>query len=355
MKQTINYNIHDILKCQIVRRRQHDWLKDLNLPLSFFEVDEIDKPDIILNIGRFTPSNKGGYIVDHIYHIGEDYFYGRDTGGTASWEVEILGLEQGSTIVNFNSRNLEPEAMLYSDELPQNILLTPLIEYKLSQKGYPMIHSAAVSKEGQAYLLTGRSGTFKTSIIMDLIRQAGVSYIADDRVIIHRGKAFSFPMRFLGFNFLSQTLPNEELQGFRDRVRLIRYLRTNRDYANCSVPVVESAPVKVLIFIARTNRQGIRKGDVPRQEAINRLVINSQAEMMKSHSFRFFDWGYHFYKYMLAYCFIFPNSRVARYWDDLRDNLEKALPQIPIYEIEIPARYDLTVLNEIRKLIETVK
>lgn len=69
-------------------------MRDLNLEFSFFEVDAIGNPDIILNIGKFTPSNNDCYLIDHKYHIKENYLYCKDFSGKAKWEVEILGFEE---------------------------------------------------------------------------------------------------------------------------------------------------------------------------------------------------------------------------------------------------------------------
>ena len=56
--QSLNYNIHDILKFKIIRDRGHGLRDLINLKFSFFEVEDVDNPDITLNIGKFTPSNE---------------------------------------------------------------------------------------------------------------------------------------------------------------------------------------------------------------------------------------------------------------------------------------------------------
>ena len=102
MSQVLNYNIHDILKFQIVRSGKFDLGNLSNLRFSCFETAPVAKPDIVLNIGRFTPANENCYLVDYKYYIKDNYFYCRESEGKASWEVEIKGLEQGDTIINFH-------------------------------------------------------------------------------------------------------------------------------------------------------------------------------------------------------------------------------------------------------------
>ncbi len=353
MKQTISYNIHNILRFRISRDKKRDFMKDTNLPFSFFEVDKVDNPpDITLNIGSFKPSNENCYDLDHKFQIRENYFYCKDLAGTARWEVEIFGFEEGNTVINFYCKHFGPERILFPDLLPQYMILKPLIEYKLSRQGYFTIHSAAVGKEDQAYLLSGRPGAFKTTIALNLIRNAGFAYLCDDRTIIHEDEVLSFPMHLFAFEFMSKYLPTEDLQGVLGRIRLVRYLKGKNDYRDCTVSVIKSSKLNSLFFISRTNKHEVKKTNLDLDEAVSRLVINNQAEMMKGYRFMLLDFGYYFYKYILAYSFIFPNSHVARYWDDLEKGLRELLYTIPVYEIEIPYKFNSKVFDEVCKVIK---
>lgn len=57
--------------------------------------------------------------------------------------IETKEFEEGNTTINYNG-NIFGQGALYPDRFPQDLLLKPLVEYKLSKKGYSMIHSAAV-------------------------------------------------------------------------------------------------------------------------------------------------------------------------------------------------------------------
>jgi hypothetical protein len=341
MKEVLNYNIHDILKFQIVRDKKRDFMRDLNLQFSFFEIDAIDNPDIVLNIGKFAPSNNDCYLIDHKYHVKESYFYCKDSGGRAKWEVEISGFEEDVTTINFNGRVHGSEA-LFPDRVPQNIILQPLIEYKLGKKGYLLIHSAGISNNNKGYVLAGRPGAFKSTLMMDFVRRAGFSWLGDDRVIIHKNEILSFPMTPLTIDYRCKYLPTEEFRGFLDKIHFVKYIHRNIDCENCNAPIAESSILEALLFIARTNKGAIKKREIGLEGAVDKLVENNRAEMILLH----------FYKYMLAYSFVFHESEMAKYWDSLKKNLEEIFKKIPIYEIEIPEKYDLEVFNEIRKIIK---
>ena len=111
----------------------------VNLRYSFFQMDEIDRPDIVLNVGGFTPSNQNCYLIDHKYHIKDNYLYCHDTAGRASWELEIKGIERGETTINCRVKNGFGLYRWFNPEFLPQVLLLKMIEYKLSQKGYFLI------------------------------------------------------------------------------------------------------------------------------------------------------------------------------------------------------------------------
>ena len=354
MKQVLNYNIHDVLTFQIVRNRRKDLMKDLNLEFSFFETkEEIDNPDIVLNIGKFTPSNGRCYVVDHKYHIKENYFYCKDSEGKARWEVEILGFEDGKATINFDGSVLGLQPILIPEFLPQNLLLRPLIEYKLAKKGYFLIHAGAVSKNNQAYLLEGRGGAFKTTLAMDFVRKEGVDFMADDRVIIHKDKVLSFPIHHILFTFRVKHLPTENPRGFWDKVRVIKYLSNNSKYESNDVKVAKSSTLRALLSIVKTNKGTVSVRKVNLEETVNKIITSMEMEMVHSPVMMGMSFGCYF-KYMLAYSFVFPDSQVATYWDDLRGGLKKILKNVPSYEVEIPYNYDLRTFESISSLIEAI-
>jgi len=89
MKEKISYNIHNILKIEINRIKKLELLRDLNLRFTYFEVDNVKNPDIILNLGPFKPENKDCTIIDHKYYIKNNYFYCKESEENAKWDIYI--------------------------------------------------------------------------------------------------------------------------------------------------------------------------------------------------------------------------------------------------------------------------
>jgi len=353
MIQTLNYSLHNILKLKITRDRGHGLRDLINLKFSFFEVEEVDNPDITLNIGKFTPSNKNCYLVDHKYYIKENYFYCKDSEGKAEWEVEISGFEDGETTINFNGRIKGFQSFMNPDFVAQNLLIR-LIEYKLSKKGYFLAHSAGISKNKQAYILSGRGGTFKTSLCMDFIRRGGFEFLGDDRVILHKDKVFGFPMSLHVFGFMCKHLPNEDSWNIFNKIRFAKWLWDTKSENVNPVEISEPSKLKSLLFIVKTNKEVIIVREVSLKEAVDRLITNNRLEDFISLGGMGINSGPHL-KYALAYSYIFPDSSVATQKKDLEKVLKSILENVPIHEIEIPNNYDLNVFNELHRFTQSLE
>ncbi|MEN3052321.1 MAG: hypothetical protein ABC606_00790 [Candidatus Methanosuratincola petrocarbonis] len=359
MKESLAYNLHDIITFQINREKKNDLFPDLNLPFSYFSTNEkLTDPDIILNIGKFRPSNNNCMVIDNKYYVKNNYFYCKDQSGNASWEVEINGLESDHPIINYNGKLFSPETIMYPHLLPQDLFLQPLIEFLLFKKGYAYLHAAGVCQNNKCYVLVGRGSSFKTSICMDLLRKENFSLLGDERIMLsHDGRVLSCPIHQKTFNFKTNHLANEE---FRSSGRLNvdsikKYLRFLKEMHNSSTlktnyMISDSADLQSIIFLNRTNFSKIHIRPITLDLAVSKLVINNMAEKIKGHTFFWYNYGQFFLKYMFVYSFVFPESYIATYDVQLRYLLSNILSKSKLYEICFKAEYDRTIIDELSRL-----
>lgn len=352
MVQILNYNLHDILKFKIIRDKGSGLRDRINLKFSFFEVEDVDDPDITLNIGKFTPSNENCYLVDHKYHVKENYFYCKDSEGRGKWEVEIIGVEDGNTTINFDGGVTGLQSIINRDFIAQSTLLR-IIEYKMGRKGYFLAHAAGVSKDNRGYVFAGRGGTFKTSLCMGFIRRAGFEFLGDDHVIVHKDLVFSFPMSLSVFGFMCNHLPDENSWNIFNKIRFVRYLWDKKDKRDTPIKVSEPSKLKSLFFIVKTNKEKITKRRKPLKEAVDKLITNNRLEDFISLGGMDINSG-PLLKYAMAYSFIFPDSRIATQHSDLARELGNILEKVPIHEIEIPIRYNTNTFDKVCSLVENV-
>lgn len=356
MKQVLNYNIHNILKFQIFLDKKFNLFKYFNIEHRFFEVDSVDKPDIILNIGKFKPSNEDSYIVDGKYYIKDNYFYCKDSEGTTKWEVEISGFESGDTIINFDIR--VPGVRGFLPILSaHNLFLSSIIDHKLSNKGYFLLHSAGLGKDNKAFLLAGMGGAFKTTLAMDFIRKAGFDFFGDERVIFHDGHILSYPVGLVSFDYRCRYLPTENKRNFLDKIGLIKHNINNYNHLDrLKVNVPEKSELSALFFMVKQSaRKSMTINEYDLKKAVDKLIINNMMEMNHAYMPNLMGISSNpFFEYMLAYSFIFPESQIAAHWTNMKNKLIDLIEGIPVYEIEIPGKYDNAVFNEVSNNINLI-
>lgn len=356
MKQVLNYNIHDILKFQIFLDKKFNLFNYLNIEHRFFEVDRADEPDVILNIGKFKPSNEDSYIVDSKYYIKKNYFYCKDSEGKTKWEVEIFGFESGDTIINFDIkvpgvRGLLPILSAH------NLFLSSVIDYKLSNKGYFLLHSAGLGKDNKAFLLAGMGGAFKTTLAMDFIRKAGFDFFGDERVILHDGCIWSYPVGLVSFDYRCRYLPTEKKRNFLDKIGLIKHNINNYDHLDrLKLNVSEMSELSALFFILKQSaRKPMTINEYGLENAVDKLIVNNMMEMNHAYMPNLMGISSNpFFEYFLAYSFVFPESQIASHWANMKNKLIHFLKGLPIYEIEIPGEYDDVVFNEVSNNINLI-
>jgi len=347
--QTKYYNIYDIINLEIVSEKPKGLLKRLNNPLSFFEVSEpSNSPDIVLKMGKFAPSNDKCFLIDHKYHVKHNYFYCKDIQSRAKWEIEIFGLEDGATIVNFCLNTFGPEKLFLPSLLVcQEMIIKPLISYKLSKMGYYLLHAGGVSKDNHSCILVGRGGADKTSVVLDLTT-SGYDYLGDDWLAITKNQALCFPTTLEQFAFINKTkkLPNESHSSIMDKFQYFLYLQ--RDEHKETIKISKSADLKTMFFLLRTNGAKLSKNKLDSTFIAERLIANNFAEYMEAPTILNNNYG-RFYTYMLVYSFVYPFNPVINHISHLKKDLLNIFENIDIYEILVPTFYDPNELLAIIK------
>src|SRR4030042_2524642 len=161
--KTIKLNIHGIIKIKIVNP-SGGILEDINMPYSYFRVEEEMCPDIEIRIGGFSEDTEGCSAVDHKYFVKKDYIYFRDTAGPLSWRAQLCGLEEGrdrlGVSYGFFNRMIMPNN-LYPDQILYNFILYPLLEQCFLRKGYLFLHAGAVADGERGIIFAGRGSSYK--------------------------------------------------------------------------------------------------------------------------------------------------------------------------------------------------
>lgn len=342
----LNYNIHDLLTIKIQGSGMRDPTR--NLRYSYFATaDDPVEPDILLNIGPFEPSHEGAEGIAHKYYVKENYFYCVEKGSKSKWEIEVFGFETGKTVINFTGRGYGLRVAIFPTFMAQEFLI-PFIEYKLAKKNHFFIHGGAVCRDSQGYVLTGRPGAGKTSLIMDLMRTNDYQFLGDDRIILKEdGSILSFPTSLFLFDFALNNIGTEERNTY-DNFKLLVHILGNKTEVVSTNPVANCNTIRKLIFVSRKTNGTIQTGSVIPQEALQRLITNNMAEYVEStkHS----PIG-QYNTYVQVYSLLYPENDLLKHRDRMRAGLKNIVMDTPTQEIFLPLKYDRTIFKTLAKEI----
>ena len=335
------YAVHNILSFKTIDNAGIS-VKDWDIELRGFESNSPNNVDFVIFIGNFNPNTHNCTILDDDYYIKEDCLYCcRDSYQYAKWRLELSGFEQGNMTARIHSN-------LLGKMLIPELIINPLIWFKLNEKGYPVMHGSAVSRDGQAYIFAGRGGAGKSTIALNLVER-GFKLLSEHFVILGKDKVLSFPTPFhiMDFN-LAPIIRKNMLLRHRVLFQCKQFFRhvTGKGLATKILPgdilpensLADEAKLQSVFLLLP--RDVFRVARIGKEELINHLVANQKLETIP------------FVKYMMEYAYLFPESKMATHWARYQENLGQALAAAKaFYRVEVPLRYDSETMEEISRLV----
>jgi hypothetical protein len=339
----MNFNINDLVYFQIFKPKNFfmDLFSHPGVEYSYFRTDKPIKPDIIVRIGKFKPKNNDCFIIDSKYYIKKDYIYYKDSHKIAKWEVEVSGFERDLIEINVDCNAF---GYIFFESILQFF-----ISFILCKKGYALIHSSAIEKDGKAYFFPARSGAGKT-ISSVYFTQEGYNFLGDNFTILHKKKIISFPTPLLIFRHnLKEPIRKVLSKKYRALI-FLKYLlyRLTLKYAKFYTPVPvefilkdkikKEADLKSLILLI--NGKGFSERKIETKSVIDKLVSIDKFEFLNLNTV------------FISYSFLFPKANLANYWDKLRNNIKEGLDNVTSYQVTVPVNYTHSVFEKIHDIVK---
>jgi hypothetical protein len=337
------YSIHDIVNFKIVNNAPFlsRILPFWDTELRVFESERKLDPDFTIYLGRFSPQNSNCYILDDRFYIKEDYLFCSDSYKYARWELRMSGLEGAGLEVHISAN---PFAWL----LLPDLIINPLIWFKLNEKGYAIVHGSGVVKEDRAYIFTGRGAAGKTTIALNLLER-GFRLLGDHFVVLNGDAVFSFlsPLHIADFN-LTASLRKR----MKSRQKVIFWLNqisqkvTGLQFGTkigpkTMFPGLTEDKARLRSVFVLLPRNGFKAEQISKEEFIACMIANQKLESIP------------FIKYMMEYSYLFPRSNMATHWVRYEENLIRSLSEAKVlYRLEVPPRYDNGTLNNIFEVLQ---
>jgi dolichol-phosphate mannosyltransferase len=150
--------------------------------LAFFQTEAYRPADlrIVINRTGSMPTRRTRFVQD-----GDRLMYREQLGAAgANFRIEMGPL----IVVSVNRLLAQSPHVLYTN------VIEALLRFLLVSKGYVLLHSASLSTDDRASLLSAQTDTGKTSTVIRLVRERGYTFLSDDMTIITAdGRALSYP------------------------------------------------------------------------------------------------------------------------------------------------------------------
>ncbi len=237
-----------------------------------------------------------------------------------------------------------------------------------------IVHSSAVSRDGNCYLFPAWRNTGKTNVALGFMKE-GYDYMSDDWTFVSKsGEALAFPrhLNLFDYNFechpfLSQSLGEAAARQIARRLSVHQFVRslrasnwlstnvtrwlTKRYFVNVRVPVDQvlptcsttmRAPLRKVCLLSTSQSAAGSLSEVSAEEAAFKVALSSQYERERSLS--------HQHRLALAYAGLrdYPDDLITREREILRSAFERAR----CCEVTVPPVLDSAAVDRIRVVVE---
>jgi len=344
MKQ-INLNIHNILRIKILNPSKSIF-KELNSPFSYFAVTGEIKPDIEVILGDFREDLSRCVAIDHKYFVRENYIFFKETIGLLSWKVELAGLDSDKCKVRISygkfNKLVFPIA-LYLDQIMYNYLLYPLLERYFLIKRCLLLHAGSAADNGKGIMFAGRGGSYKTTLIMNLVRRHFFS-MGDGWSIVKDNEIYSFPTCLSFFEYRQKNLPEENLS-LGHKLNILRFLFKTSSHKNL---IKDRARFDSLFIIHKENRQDVKVENVYDKDALSEMLLANNRLEWKAN----LPYKHDISKFFDAYEYVYPpKNKGLKYENMFRTTLLDYLESVRAYKMRIPLKWQIENLDALKKYI----
>ncbi|MCX7998339.1 MAG: hypothetical protein N3A69_05220, partial [Leptospiraceae bacterium] len=317
MISSINFDIFNKVKlcARSYDKKYLRALKRLKIEYDYFKHNVLlADPDIIVEFDRITL--KGKYSKVDNFYVGSNFVFSSDSYKIAKWKILVEGIESDKIIVK-----LEPN--FFTVDLIPPLFVTPIISYVLFRKGISLIHGGGISIQKRGVIITGFSGSGKTSSILELAREEEIKIMGDDHVILDKGNILAFPTALSLFKY--NIPPNlNSLGGYKRELLLkflIKKLTFGYIYPVTKVPLKDIFPGSIvnesklwkIILIEPKNTDKVEIEQVEKDEIVKIWIKNIIQDFK------------YFYKYLLSYYYC--NSQFRDYFEEIQSTLYENLGQ----------------------------
>ena len=211
-----------------------------------------------------------------------------------------------------------------------------------------LVHSAAFRLNNKSVILAGRPGVFKTSILMDAIRDYNASFIGEENCLIHNGSVFPFPLNIDSISYKINNYKDENPSGKLQKLQLGMHLIKNSSKMD-SHSIVIPAPSKIDVVYYLTKGEKFNLEEVSYENILPSLIENEELELSIPPTHTLSGIKYNYFKEIMMEI---NDNYIDNFKSDLARIFSENLKESRCFRITSPEKYDLSITNEIIRSIK---
>ncbi len=318
--------------------------------LARFRVFELnDSPEITIRFGGFSPDLRGYRRIGRCW-VEDRSLFCEDWYKVCRFKLWMRGIDTEHTTIFFDG---DP---FFSREVFYVLILEPYLTKKLSRFGALLLHAASLEVKGKGVLVSGLTGTGKTTLLLKLLNLPDAKYLSDDQSIVKNDNVLCYPMPigFRGHLLRSSGVRVDALDwlniAFGDAVNLVTNSYGNYTHRVAAKKIMlpsgeyvkagESTPVGTVFLLNLYHDTGLTRIDADEAAALL-MEHNSRNEDKQKLLFRFFT----------KYRSVYPEFN---YWERYEGLVKRfAESGAGFYRVDIAGRYAVdAALDGILKVIK---
>jgi hypothetical protein len=282
--------------------------------------------DLIIYIGKEFARKVSKYKFCKGFFINGNYIRAKYKWKIIKAEVEILDIEKIPMVVNIQTN-------FFGKLIFPTAIINSLIGLHSNRKKMCLVHGSGICKEKKGVLLIGSGSSGKTSIVIHSSKEQ-FYFLADDSIFVGKRKIYGFP-RPISLEYYHKKILyfkiyyNKQIEFFlkrllsfitREYITLLTDINLELFFKNRIEP---SAELRAAIYLSKGNK--FTFSELCDKNRVVEAIIKSTQSIL-------------WFSVQIGKCFAshFPESYLANYWNELKQNLRDFINEIPCYEVQTP-------------------
>ncbi len=322
--QKENYNIYDFISFSLINATGRKLFSSLNAEYKSFYSEKQNVTHFEIIITKELSDNF--QLLSHNQKV---------------WGVDfsLLQKEKKIKVGKKNPKKLDGLSFFLKYK---NLYVRSVISTQLVKSNASLVHSAAFVVNDKTFILAGRPGVFKTSILMDAIREYGGQFLGEENCLIHKGLVYPFPLNIDSIGYKIKKYKDENPSGKFQKILLGLHLIFSSRRKKSTLDLPKPSKINNICYLSKGDNFSIKK--VTLEEIMPDLIENELLELSIPPTHTLSGINYNYFSETISK--IEPN-----FLNEFKSKLEKVFMEnfieCNVFRITSPQKYSRGITEQI--------